>query len=497
MSQRGIFINPTEFQKFNEAARKDALIGQVASRERAYNGFSLGQWYLPNPDPVLKAMGKDITVYRDLQADPTIQGCIKSRHSGILRLNWEIEKGKASSAATKEIQLLFEDYDLPRMLAEMLEASLMGYAPMEVMYEYVAGKILPVDVVGKPQEWFAFSQDNQLVLRSITNPAGDIIPERKFLLPRQRASYNNPYGFPDLSCCYWPSVFSKGGMKFWVQFVEKFGAAWAIGKNSPGADDSETEELLDALEKLVASGVGVIPDNASVEIKESAGKTGSSALYRDLRRDCKADINLVLLGHEGAASSTPGRLGNDQLASDVRDDIVDADRRIIEAAFNTLIRWIWDLNYTGDRPRFRMWPDEDIDLSQSEKDKNLSEAMERSKSKLTPAYWKKTYNLDDEDIADLEPKAVATGATFAETDAFPDQQAIDKFLSDISDERLQEQAEGVLKPILQLFNEGSDYDVTKKLIDQYPAMKTDDIVELVARAKFVAEIWGRLNGRDA
>ena len=90
------------------------------------------------------------------------------------------------------------------------------------------GALLPDKVMAKPHEWFHFNSEGELRFRSRQAPLyGEELQPRKFLVPRQDASYANPYGFPDLSMCFWPTVFKRGGLKFWVKFGEKFGEGYA------------------------------------------------------------------------------------------------------------------------------------------------------------------------------------------------------------------------------------------------------------------------------
>ena len=66
MKTKGIWVSPTEFVQFGEPSNK--LSDQIATRGRSIDFHALGM-YLPNPDPVLKALGKDIKVYQELRAD--------------------------------------------------------------------------------------------------------------------------------------------------------------------------------------------------------------------------------------------------------------------------------------------------------------------------------------------------------------------------------------------------------------------------------------------
>ncbi|EIV9370608.1 DUF935 domain-containing protein, partial [Escherichia coli] len=53
---KGIWVSPDEFVAFAEP--KKSLTAQIASRSRAIDFYALGM-YLPNPDPILKAQGRD------------------------------------------------------------------------------------------------------------------------------------------------------------------------------------------------------------------------------------------------------------------------------------------------------------------------------------------------------------------------------------------------------------------------------------------------------
>ncbi|XLM22157.1 DUF935 domain-containing protein, partial [Chromobacterium piscinae] len=233
MKAKGMWVSPTEFVQFGEPS--SSLSSQIATRSRSIDFYGLGM-YLPNPDPVLKALGKDIKVYRELRSDAHIGGCIRRRKAAVKALEWGVDRDKAKSRIAKSVAYIFDDLNLSRIIGEMLDAMLYGYQPMEIMWGKVGSYLVPVDIVGKPADWFVYDEDNQLRLRTKQAPLkGAELPERKFLVPRQDASYDNPYGFPDLSMCFWPTTFKKGGLKFWVQFTEKYGSPWLVGKHPRSA----------------------------------------------------------------------------------------------------------------------------------------------------------------------------------------------------------------------------------------------------------------------
>ncbi|WP_432719858.1 DUF935 family protein [Jeongeupia wiesaeckerbachi] len=493
-----MWVTPTEFVQFGESTK--SLSAQIATRDRSIDFYGLST-YLPNPDTVLKALGKDIKVYRELRADAHVGGCIRRRKAAVKALEWGIDKDRAKSRTAKAIEAIFANLDLSRIITEMLDAVLYGYQPMEVMWGKVGGLIVPVDVVGKPAEWFVYDADNQLRMCTKQAPLkGEELPQRKFLIPRQDPSYDNPYGFADLSMVFWPTTFKKGGLKFWVQFTEKYGAPWVIGKHPRGASDAETNLLLDRLEDMVQDAVAAIPDDSSIEIKEAAGKTGSAEVYERLLHFCRSEVSIALLGQNQTTEATANR-ASAQAGLEVTRDIRDGDKAIVEEAINTLIRWTCELNW-GDaaRPVFSMWEQQEVDKVLAERDETLTQAGAR----FTPAYFKRAYGLQDGDLDEAPAEDAAAAAEFAdapedvpskERDEAADQLALDKALDAVSADVLDAQARQLIAPLLQRINDGLPPDeLLGQLAEVYPDMDSTGLQERLARAIFVAKVWGRLHG---
>ncbi|KWD09675.1 hypothetical protein WM34_29545 [Burkholderia ubonensis] len=488
---KGLWVSPTEFVKFGESDK--SLSSQIATRARSIDFFALGM-YLPNPDPVLKALGKDIRVYRELRADAHVGGCVRRRKAAVKSLEWGLDRSKAKSRVAKSIADVFADLDLSRIVTEMLDAVLYGYQPMEVTWGKVGNFIVPTDVVGKPADWFVYDPDNQLRFRSKENRIqGEELPARKFLVPRQEATYLNPYGFPDLSMCFWPTTFKKGGLKFWVQFTEKYGSPMLVGKHPRSASDAETNLLLDRLEDMVQDAVAVIPDDSSIEIKEAAGKSGSADVYERLLHFCRGEVSIALLGQNQTTEATSTR-ASAQAGLEVTDDIRDGDKAIVTEAMNMLIRWICDLNFDGaDRPVYEMWQQEQVDEVQAGRDEKLT----RAGASFTPAYFKRAYNLQDGDLNE-RPQPVsavdAVGASsFAEFEA-PDQDALDAALNSLSSRNLNAGAQALIAPLLKRIANGASADeLLGMLAELYPSLDADALQERLARAIFVANLWGRLH----
>ena len=382
------------------------LTDNIAIRSNSIDYFAIGSMYLPNPDPVLKAQGKDIKIYNDLRIDDRVSGSMSNRFNASLALDWQIDKGKSgNSRQAKVIQEVFDKLPLNRIMGEILQARSFGYAPLEVIWGVSDGLTVPLNVVLKPQSWFVFGPENDLRFRSRDNMmTGDELPPYKFLCPTNEASYEDPYGLGLLSRCFWPVVFKKGGWRFWIQFSEKYGQIWPLGKLPRGAAKEQQSDMLDLLSSMVQDGVGVIPDDGSIEFKESATKGATSDLYRGIIAEANSAISTVWLGHAGAGESVAGQLGGKDTASEVRTDLRDADKTLIEETLNQLIKWICEVNWKigSDTPLLSIWEEEEVDGLQAIRDKDLSESLSRSGLKLSKGYYLREYNLEDGDIEESE-----------------------------------------------------------------------------------------------
>jgi len=473
-------------------AATSLLIDHVATRARSID-FSAFGLLLPNPDPILKAQGRDISVYRDLRSDALVGGSIRRRKSAVKAMEWGLDRGVSASRVAKSVQAMLDDLDMERIIGQMLEATLYGYQPMEVMWQRTGNMIVPGDIIAKPPEWFCFDAENALRFKTKVNPVyGELQPDRKFLVPRQDPTYQNPYGFPDLSMCFWPVVFKKGGLKFWLGFAEKFGAAFSVGKLPRAATPTERAELLDSLDQLIQDGSAVIPDDGSIALIEMAGKAASADLYERLVMHCRGEISIALMGQNQSTESNSNR-ASATAGLQVAEDLRDGDAEIVSAAINQAIRWVCDLNFNGaPAPVFSFWDQAAQDDLQAKRDKSNYDAGAR----FTNAYWMRAYGYQEGDLAasaaGAAPVPVAGNATaFAEAALAPSE------LDPTAAETDALQAAGapawsdLIDQVQALVDKATSTQQLQDAMTQaYGGLDTKSLVKLMAAAFALAELKG-------
>lgn len=469
--------------------KKQDLIGVIAARAKAIDFWSF-MHYLPNPDPVLKKMGRDISVYREILSDSHVGGCVRRRKAAIKGLEWRITP--TGNEKTDEILVsLFDRLPVNQIINQILDATLFGYQALEVMWASENGLLLPTEIVGKPQEWFVFDEDNRLMLRTKENRNGDIVPEKKFLLATQQADYMNPYGRADLAMCFWAATFKKGGFKFWLEFAEKYGSPWLVGKYPRNANAHEIDELLDSMEKMLGTAVAAIPDDSSIDMLESGSKGGSSQVFDDFLRYCKSEIAIALLGQNQTTEAEANR-ASATAGLEVTRDIRDDDASIVEGVFNQLLAWICELNFHVDLlPTFELYEQESIDKLQAERDELLAGLGVQ----FTEQYIMRTYGFEEGDIVVTVPEksAVKNTADFAE--------AIPKTIVETIGEQLEVEGEPFVEEWLQTIQDKlsqaeSLEDFRNQLDSLIPELSFAEYGKVMAWASTTAHFAGRQSVED-
>jgi phage gp29-like protein len=371
---------------------------QFATRSRA-NDFVRLVRALPDPDPVLRKMGRGITALQELLTDSHLESVWSVRCAATSGAEWFMEPGDDSSGAKEPADAFAEelkDMDVPRIIEEMMDAVAFGYSPLEVLWTAKEGKWGFSNIVGKPPQWFEFNQENKLVLK--TGILGtEELPENRFLLVQHRPSYANPYGVKVFSKCFWPVTFKKNGFRWWTVFVEKYGGAFMYGKYPSNAGEKFKAELLDALEKMVADAVAIAPEGSEITISSAADKKGGSDVHSEYIKMANNEISKAVLGQTltteiGSTGSFAAAKAHDL----VRGDIAAADRRRISAAFNRLavVYTFYNFGPNVAPPLFQFVKDEDLQTARADRDAKLHQMGWRPKKE----YFIREYGMQDEDF---------------------------------------------------------------------------------------------------
>jgi phage gp29-like protein len=148
---------------------------------------------------------------------------------------------------------------------------------------------------------------------------------------------------------------------------------------------------------MVSDACAVIPEDAKIELLFSTHTQEFTGAHEKFVRYHDETISLNVLGHTGAAQGTPGRLGNETAALKVREDIINADCKMVESTIDTLIHWIFYLNPSlGTHiPSFELVKNKNFDTKRSVRDVNL---LKTGKIKFSKEYFINHYGFDKDNI---------------------------------------------------------------------------------------------------
>lgn len=127
----------------------------------------------------------------------------------------------------------------------------------------------------------------------------------------------------------------------WLAFAEVFGMPLRVGRYPDRYVDDTSAEAKAAIDTLIraVSGLGsdaaaVLPESMRIDFQAAGSGAGGADLFEKLADRLDKLISKAVLGRSDAADATPGKLGGEQYASDVRRDILESDAEELSNTLN-------------------------------------------------------------------------------------------------------------------------------------------------------------------
>ncbi|MCU4601871.1 DUF935 domain-containing protein [Acinetobacter ursingii] len=490
MNTQGLYIGG-QFVSFVEAKASQPNLNQIASRS-VVSGFSSMGSILPNPDPILKKMGKDITVYKDIRSHAVVKGALRRRKAAVKAKAWRIVQDEASDQVFDHINQIFKKLQVNKITGSLFDGTWFGYQPCEITWAYQDGAWLPVKIEAMPPDWFFFDPQNELRFKDKNaGQEGLLVEPRKYLVPTQDASYENPYGEPDAALVFWADAFLQGGKEFWVRFTEKYGSPWVIGKYGNNYDEAKQETLLNNLYAMVQDAVAVIPDNSQIQIIEAAGKSASADVFERFLMYCRSEINIALLGQNQTTEAEANR-ASATAGAEVSAEISDGDCEMTAEQYQLLIDWVVDYNWGGPAPQFEYFEDSNGGTEQAERDAKLSTTGVR----FSNQYYEREYGFQEGDL--LPPvEQTPNPATVAFAEYTPVRQEFAAAAAPVlatEAEPLLNDMVGRVRRVVQ--SATSFQNLQDDILAEFSELDASELTKVMQIALTVAELQGRSEVKD-
>lgn len=402
-----------------ELGREIATTGDGRDITRGYTGRLL----LPYDSVLRNRGGYDLEVYERVFSDSEVAATFRQRQLAVTRCEWQVEPGGKRAIDRQAADFLKQQLHRvgwDNVTTKMLFGVFYGYSVAEMIYAQDGAQVVLDRIAVRNRRRFRFGRELELRLLTPQNMTHGEPALSPYFWNFCCGADNDdePYGLGLGHWLYWPVWFKRNGIKFWLIFLEKFGMPTSVGKYDADANDDEKRKLLQATRAIQTDSGIIMPKGMELELIE-AGRSGT-ADYKTLCDTMDAAIQKVIIGQTGSSSGTPGKLGNDDLMSDVRGDIIAADADLVCESFNTgPARWLTRWNFpTAEVPRvYRVTePPEDLD-ARAARDKNIRDLG----YKPTQVYVDQTYGPGWEPSASTLPELPPQPqpASFAEASAEP------------------------------------------------------------------------------
>lgn len=411
-----------------------------------------------------------------------------------------------------EVRALVKQAGFRSLLKDLLDALGKGYSVCEIMWQRGA-TWRPSRFEWRDPRWFTFDRATRRQLKLLDEAdmaEGIDLTPYKFIchLPHLKTGLPVRGGLARVAAWAW--MCKNYTIKDWMTFAELFGMPLRIGKYQPGADKEDIAVLKMAVANLGSDAAAVIPDSMLIEFQESTRASGGHELFERLADWLDRQVSRGILGQSATTEGTPGKLGNEEAQSEVREDIRDDDAiQLAETLNRDLVRPFIDLNW-GAREQY---PELVLRAIEEEDTRLLIDALKelvplglrveqsviRDKLGLPdPPEGAVCLGAPPSNQAETametkeEPVATAANSMSAAPRFTPEQQA----LEDLADTALAGiDLSGNEELIIAAVESADSYEqAMENLVALYPRLDLDGLQEMMERSMVAAEMFGRLQG---
>jgi phage gp29-like protein len=302
-------------------------------------------------DTVLRERGmNDLLIYESVLSEPQVAATLQQRRMAVIQCETIVQPG-----GTKRIDKLAADFlkeqlqtiGWDRVTNLMLYGVFYGYSVSECIYSNDGQHVALSAIKVRNRRRFRYAPEGALKMLTPENMLQGVdAPAPYFWNFCTGADHDDePYGLGLAHWLYWPVLFKRNGLKFWLTFIEKFGMPTAVGQYDPSATIGERQQLLAATRAIQTDAGIIMPTGMKLELLEAA-RPGTGT-YDTLHDRMDTTIAKVVLGQTSTSEAKGGQYKS-EIQMDVRQDLVKADADLICESFNLgPAKWLTEWNFPG------------------------------------------------------------------------------------------------------------------------------------------------------
>ena len=438
---------------------------------------------------------------------------IGKRKRALLTLDWEILPGRAKDKRAEDVAAAVrEQFDmLPTtsdLLLDLADGIGHGFAALEIEWTQTGGLHIPAAFHHRPQSWFQVMRENRNVLRlrDGTYEGAELWPFGWVIhTHRSKSGWLPRVGL--FRTVAWAYLIRAYALESAIMYTQIHGIPFRLGKYPPGSREEDKAALKTALANLGRDASGIIPQGMDILFETPASATQD--IPGILVTRCEQGMSKAILGGtlttQADGKTSTNALG--EIHNEVRHDILVSDAAQIAATITRqILAPLAYLNCGVSDPALLPWFR--FDTRQAEDIQVFADALPKLASVMDiPAAWaheklKIPQAEEGEKVLAVKPQAMPepaalTASAKAEdgpaSSGYADQDAIDAMQAD---DALADAAEALLAPLIAEIENGlTPEELQERLGDLYPQLDETQLADLLARAFFIADLWGRAHAK--
>jgi len=453
------------------------------------------------------------------ERDAKLLSLLHTRMAAVQGLPWSLAPADDSPGAAEvaaQVETWLQAAPMARLIAHLLDAIPYGYSAAELMWA-ADGRTLRIQEISPvPIRRLTYlpcgAEPLPEIPRLITDQEpvyGIELPAWKFALHRYQARPGNATRAGLMRTCAWLYVFKHYTIKDWVAFAEVYGMPLRLGKYQPGASAEDREALLRAVQAIGHDAAGIISASTELEFIQAAQRQ-TPDIYESLINLVNKELAQAILGQTLTSDvGSVGSLAAAKVHDEVRFDLTKADATALgETITAQLVRPLVGFNLGWDVPvpRFTLTIEEPQNLKDdAEVLKTLSEAGFGPVIPLAIVHEQFGIRApkDGEATVGVQPSAVSRQQAAlkvlplaqARTDAVVhEEQAPVDALAATAPADWEPLMQPLIEPVRRMIEESASFEEARdRVLLAYGEMDDAPLAELLARAMFASDAWGRLH----
>ena len=304
-----------------------------------------------------------------LERNWDIIGALEQRANALLGTEFDVQPGgesevdaAAAEAFDRELRAAGELNGLDTfhdLLSHLTGAVVMPFAASEIVWGE-GGRLEGFACI----ESHHFTLRESFVPRLVCDEFPDGMPEKeakhRFIFHQFRKK-TDPARSGLIRVLAWLHCFQNWPLKDLFSFIERFGMPFVIAKVDQNAWDNERQVLHSLIRNFGPNGGGVFTKSTELELLNASNTGGDNVYFRALEFTHNA-IYTLLVGQLASSSDSSG-MSNGDAQTAVRQDILEADARSVEASVRAQVAAPWtEFHFRGaavPKLHFKVEPAED------------------------------------------------------------------------------------------------------------------------------------------